>query len=333
MQTSTVMTKILLLAISILASSLAAARPALAGRNSPSDEDDRHYALRGFTMMMDGDLDGAEAVFQQIEQRDPESPLGFLLEANENWWKIYYSSANLIDPDVFDVANVEATPYDSHFEDLENVAIGKAEARIHLHEELARSYLYEGLAYGLRAQMAGLRDRELPTARAGKKMRGLLLKALALDPSLADAYMGIGIYNYFVDSLSAIVKILSVFIGLPSGSRTEGLEQLHLCAEKGELARAEAKFYLAKDYSRGAERQYEKSLHLFHELQEEFPHNPLWPTLIGSMHYRMGKPQKGEEIYREVYQKTAGKNSIVDKTVHHAVGVALEKQHPGQSFP
>jgi hypothetical protein len=213
------------------------------------------------------------------------------------------------------------------------VAIRKAEARIHTHEDLARSYLYEGYAYALRARLEGLHDRDLSTARAGKKMRSLLLRAMALDPSLTDADLGVGIYNYFVDTLPGIVKFLSMFIGLPGGSRTEGLQQLQLCAERGELGRPEAKFYLAKDYSRGNERQYEKSLHLFAELQQEFPHNPLWPMLIGSLHYRLGRPQKGEELYRQVYQRTTGKNSEVDKAVHHAASQALERQQPGQKFP
>jgi hypothetical protein len=97
--------------------------------------------------------------------------------------------------------------------------------------------------------------------------------------------------------------------------------------------RPEAKFYLAKDYTRPSEKQFEKSMGLFLELQQEFPRNPLWPMLIGSLHYRMGRPQKGEEIYREVYQKTAGKNSEVDKAVHHAASQALERQHPEQKFP
>ena len=327
------MMKILLLVTSLLASSLAAARPAQAGSNRPSDEDDRHYAARGVAMMMDGDLDGAVEVFQQIEQKDPDSPVGYVLEADATWWRIYYVSANLIDPDVFDVANMEATPYDSHFDDLDNVAIRKAVARIHLRQDLARNLLYEGFAYALRARLEGLHDRDLPTARAGKRMRSHLLRALELDPSLTDAYMGVGIYNYFVDTLPGIVKFLSMFIGLPGGSRTEGLRQLQLCAQKGELSGPEAKFYLAKDYSRGNERQYEKSLRLFGELQQEFPHNPLWPMLIGSLHYRLGRPQKGEEIYREVYQRTAGKNSEVDKAVHHAASQALERQHPDQKFP
>ena len=325
--------KIGLLAISALALVLlSAARPVLAGSNSAQDEDDRHYAVRGVNLMMDGDLDGAVAVFQQIEQKDPDSPLGYVLEADVTWWRIYYISADLIDPDVFDVAHMEATPYDSHFDDVDSVAIHKAEARIHAHEDLARNSLYEGYAYALRARLEGLHDRDLPTARAGKKMRTLLLRALALDSSLVDAYLGVGIYNYFVDTLPGIVKFLSIFIGLPGGSRTEGLRQLQLCAEKGEVGRPEAKFYLAKDFTRASEKQYEKSVRLFGELQEEFPHNPLWPMLIGSLQYRLGRPHKGEEVYREVYQRTAGKNSVVDKAVHQAVSKALERLHPEQKF-
>jgi tetratricopeptide (TPR) repeat protein len=328
-----VMMKIVLLATSLLVSSLAAARPPQAVPNHSSDEDDRRAAVPGVAMMMDGDLNDAVAVFQQIEQKDPDSPVGFVLEADVTWWKIYYFSANLIDPDVFDVANMEATPYDSHFDDLDSVAIHKAEARIRLHQDLARNLLYEGFAYALRARLEGLHDRDMATARAGKRMRAHLLRALELDPSLMDADLGVGIYNYFVDTLPGIVKFLSMFIGLPGGSRTEGLKQLQLCAEKGELVKAEAKFYLAKDFSRTNEKQYETSRRLFAELQQEFPHNPLWPMLIGSLNYRLGRPQKGEEIYREVYQRTTGNNSEVNKAVHHAASQALERQHPDQKFP
>ncbi len=165
-----------------------------------------------------------------------------------------------------------------------------------------------------------------------EKCGHLLLQATELDPTLTDAYLGLGIYNYFVDTLSSIVKFLSMFIGLPSGSRVEGLKQLELCAQKGELASPEAKFYLAKDYSRNSEKQYEKSIQLFTELQRQFPHNPLWPMLIGSLHFRIGDPRKGEEIYREVYRSTAANNSDVNRAVHKAATEALARLHPGQNF-
>ncbi len=322
-----------LLMVSMAFAGLWAFRPALASTPEQADAEARHYALRGVDMMMDGDLDGAVQVFQQIEQKYPDSPVGFLLEADAAWWKIYFYSGNLIDPDVFDVANMEATPFDSHFDDLNNVAIQKAEVRIRKHQNLARSELYEGSAFALRARLDGLHGDDFPTARAAKKMRSHLLKAMELDPNLYDADLGIGIYNYFVDTLPAIVKFLSVFIMLPGGSRSEGLQQLQTCAEKCEVTRAEAKFYLAKDFTRNSEKQYQVSVRLFKELQNEFPDNPLWPMLIGSIHFRMRDPSGGEKIYLEVLHSTAGKESEAEKAVHHAASQALERMHPDQKFP
>jgi len=84
MRKPNLMMKSVLLATALLASSLAAARPPQAAPNHSNDEEDRRAAVPGVTMMMDGDLDGAVAVFQQIEQKDPDSPVGYVLEADAN---------------------------------------------------------------------------------------------------------------------------------------------------------------------------------------------------------------------------------------------------------
>lgn len=306
--------------------------PAKAARPS-EDEETRAAGRRGLDLMMDGDLNGAIAVFQEIQKSAPQSPVGYLLESDAVWWKIYYATANLVDPDVFAATDLPSTPHDAHFGDLLGITISKSGARIRANQEVARSYLYQGMAYALRARLEGLRDRDLPTARAGKKMRTLLLKALALDPSLTDAYLGVGIYNYFVDTLSAVVKILRFFIGLPGGSRIEGLKQMQLAAEQGDLTRAEAKFYLAKDFSRQSERQFDRSLQLFRELAQEYPHNPLWPMLIASLQCRMGRDQECDAGYREVYSKTAEKKGEVDQALRRASRQALQRRHPQEQFP
>ena len=297
-----------------------------------TDAELRQRGVQGIHLLMDGNVEGSIEIFKTIQRDDPQSPLGYLLEANAVWWRIYYSTANLIDPDVFASATLPTTPYDAHFEDLLNTTIAKAESRRRSGQDVARNHLYAGMAYALRARMAGLRDKDLPTARAGKKMRSLLLKALQGDPGLIDAYLGVGIYNYYVDTLSAIVKILSFFIGLPGGSRAEGLEQLQRAAQQGELARAEAKFYLAKNYSRNNERQYARSMELFQELAREFPNNPLWPTLVGSLRFRLNEREQGEAIYREIFKDTAGKNFEVHKALHAQTRTALERLHPGERF-
>jgi tetratricopeptide (TPR) repeat protein len=336
------------LALTVLATATAAgARPTPAGPSEPTpqaqasaptapsdlrDREDREVVLQGIRLLMDGDPDAAIEVLRRIQREDPQSPLGYLFEADATWWKIYLTTGDLIDPDVFDVARSSTSPYDSHFEDTVDVAIRNAAARARAHDNEARNILYEGLAYGLRGRFFGLRDNDLPTARAGKRMRVLFLKAIELDPSLADAYLGLGTYNYFVDTLPAIVKLLKFLIALPGGSRELGLQQLRLAAEKGELVRDEARFYLAKDFSRGNEKQYARSLELFQGLARDYPDNTLWTLLEGSLEIRLGHVEQGERLYRQAYKKTAGMKSEVGEALHAAARRALARRHPSEKF-
>jgi hypothetical protein len=298
-----------------------------------SDQELRAEGVRGMNLLMDGDLQAAIEVCRQIQAKDPQSPVGYLLEADATWWKIYYETGNLVDPDVFEAVNALVTPYDSHFNDLLNAALSKAEVRLETKQDVARSYLYVGMTYALKARLIGLRGKDdLATARAGKKMRSALMKALALDSNLKDAYLGLGIYNYFVDTLPTIIKILSIFIALPGGDRELGLKQLYDAAQQGELCSSEAKFYLAKDYSRTNEKLYGKSLQLFGELRRDYPHNPLWPLIIGSLHFRLGQNQQGEALYREVLKRTAGEKGEVQQFVHRAAREALHRRHPDEKL-
>jgi tetratricopeptide (TPR) repeat protein len=296
------------------------------------DKEDREMARQGIALLMNGDPDAAIDSFHQIQRADPQSPLGYLFEADATWWKIYLTTGNLVDPDVFDVTRASTSPYDAHFEDLVNIAIRKASRRVEAHQDEARNLLYEGMAYGLRGRFYGLRDSDLPTARAGKRMRALLLKAVGLDPNLTDAYLGLGIYNYFVDTLPTIIKLLKFLIALPSGDRETGLEQLRRAAEKGELVRDEAKFYLAKDFSRPSERQYAKSLELFQELARDYPRNMLWVLVEGSLEIRLGHAEQGEALYRRAFTSTAGMNSEVGKALHAEAGRALSRLHPNEKL-
>src|SRR5437764_6095017 len=98
---------------------------------APRDAELRETARRGIAALMNGDPDGAIEIFQQIQKADPQSPLGYLFEADATWWKIYLTTGDLVDPDVFDVARSSTSPYDSHFEDMVKVAIRKVAARLH----------------------------------------------------------------------------------------------------------------------------------------------------------------------------------------------------------
>ena len=319
---------LLVLAMSLPAFSGARQEPAPAS----SSAQDLAIARRGIKQLMDGDSDAAIQTFQSIQRSDPESSLGYLFEADAIWWKIYLTTGDLVDPDVFDVVRTSTSPYDARLEELDDLAIRKAAARRQAHQDEARNTVNEGMAYGLRARFYGLRDSDLPTARAGKRMRALLLKGVALDPSLTDAYLGLGIYNYFVDTLPTIVKLLKFLIALPGGDRELGLQQLRQAAEKGDLVRDEAKFYLAKDFSRGNERQFARSLELFQQLGHDYPDNMLWTLVEGSLEIRLGHIEQGEALYRQAYQKTAGMKSDTGQALHAAARTALARRHPDEKF-
>jgi tetratricopeptide (TPR) repeat protein len=296
------------------------------GAGKADEVGNQEIAVRGMNKLMDGDFDHAMEIFRQIQKSDPESPLGYLLEADANWWKIYLTEANLIDPDVFEALSEAATPYDGDFRRLDELAIRKAETRIHAHQDQARSYFYEGVAYGLRARLEALRDHALATARAGKRLRSSSLAALKLDPNLNDAYFGVGLYNYFVDTLPTYVKMLRFLILLPGGDRLVGLRQMQEAMEKGQLVTSEAKFHLAKNYSRSIDRQFARSLELFRQMEQQYPHNPLWKLLTGSTELRMGDVKQGEALYRQVIDETAHSQSEIWKPLHQQAERALARR-------
>jgi len=298
---------------------------ALEGQNDPKFplED----ARQGLDLLMEGEPDAAIAAFRKIQERDAESPAGYLLEADAVWWKIYFATADLVDPDVLDVASSDRAPDDSRFEELVNLALGKSAARLRANKDVAGCYLYQSMAYGLKARMDGLRGKDLATARAAVRMRNFSLSALRTDPNLTDALLGVGIYNYFEDTLPAVVKILRFLIALPGGDRERGLEQLQQVARKGVLARDDARFLLGKNYSRGTEKQYAKSLELFEQLARDYPQNPLWPLLAGSLQCRLGHAEACEAAYRKVFKRTAGEKSETRQAVHRAALKALEHLH------
>jgi len=309
-----------------------ASLPAVEPESPDKKSDNWNYSRRGIDLMMDGDTAAAIDVFRQVQQNDPQSPLGYLLEAQAVWWRIYYSTANLLDPDVFDVARQGISPEDSHFSDLTNVAVTRSEIALRAGSDVARNNLYEGMAYALQARLDGLRGKDLATARAGKKMRACLLEALKEDPNLVDANLGLGIYNYYIDTLPPAIKLLRVLGNVPGGNRELGLEQIQKAAEHGDLVRDEAMFYLAKDCSRDKEKKYKKALEIFEHLARSHPRNSLWALLSAEMRLRLGETRDGDQLYRKVFQDTTGKTSETDRAVHRAAHEGLARLHPAEKF-
>jgi hypothetical protein len=244
-------------------------------------------ATEAIRLMYSGKPDQAILLARELEADRPEHPLGYLIEADVLWWKIYCKwldrKYNTIDAWSHQRA---PQPDDGAYLALADKVTRLAEAGI-AKSDTAEMELYAGLGYASRARLVGLRYEKSATARAGVEARKHLLRCLDLDPDMADANLGLGLYNYYVDTLSAMAKVLRFFMGIPGGDKRVGLRQLETAATKGELTQTEARFNMAKNL-RNYDRDYARAFSAAAPLTSEFPENPLFLLLTGDLAAKLG---------------------------------------------
>ena len=252
-------------------------------------------ATAGLDLLYAGDPEAAIAEFQKIRQNQPEHPLGYMLEAEARWWKIYCSSAEF-KWGMTDAWHRGKLKDDQPYFDLARKTTMSAEAQLKK-EETAEMRFYAGMGHALAARLHSLRGENRASARAGVRAREELLRALALDPELADADLGLGLYDYYVDTLSTIARILRFFMGIPGGSKRDGVKQLERAMTEGVLSRVEARFYLAKNL-RNYDRDYERALSVLEPLVAQYPSNPMFQLLRGDLYAKLNRKGQAAECFR-----------------------------------
>jgi tetratricopeptide (TPR) repeat protein len=241
------------------------------------------------------DTDGAIADAHRLEKEQPNHPLGYLLEGEALWWRIFCTSAEF-KYGLTDARHRPKLAADQHYLELAAKASSIALAQLKRHET-AEMQFYAGMGDAFAARLFGLRAENRAGARAGVHAREHFLRALKLDPELADAEFGLGLYNYYADTLSAIAKLLSFFMGIPGGNKQEGIRQLEHDLAQGVLTPAAARFYLALNLHR-YDQQYEKALAVIGPLVEKYPSNPLFQLARGDLYAKLGRKERAVDCYR-----------------------------------
>jgi len=252
-------------------------------------------ADEGMRLLYDGDADAAIERFRIVQQKLPAHPLGYLLEVDALWWKVYCSACerkwNMVD-----AWKRSRLPSDDAYLSLANRAIALASAALKK-QETAEMHFHAGMGLALKARLHGLRDERRATARAGVAAREHFLRVLALDPGFTDAYTGLGLYNYYVDTLSTFARVLRFFMGIPGGSKQEGMRQLEMAIAGGGMTAVEARFYLAKAL-RNYEQKYAEAIELMLPLVERHPRNAVFRLLLGDMYAKLARNEQATAEFR-----------------------------------
>ena len=251
-------------------------------------------ALAVADQIYSGDFEGGRTAALRLQEEQPDHPIGYLLEAEALWWQIWCHSAEFKYGMTYPRHRAKLSA-DRHYFELAAKATSLAEDKIARHDS-AEMQFYAGMGDAVASRLYGLRGEGRSTARAGVRAREHLIRAIALDPQMADAEFGLGLYNYYIDTLSAAARVLRFFMGIPGGSKKEGIRQLQQAIDEGVLVPPEARFYLAINLH-NYDQQYERALDAIGPLVEKYPSNALFQLARGDLFAKLGRREQARDCY------------------------------------
>jgi hypothetical protein len=252
-------------------------------------------AVQAMDRIYTNDTDGAIVVARRFQQTEPDHPLGYFLEAEALWWKRYCAACE-IKYGMVEAWQHSKEPEDEAYLRVTDREIRTAEGKL-AQSETAEMHVYAGIGYDLKARIYALHSENRNVARVAVKGRAEVLRALELDPEMADATAVLGIYNYYVDTLSPIVKLLRVFMGIPGGNKETGVKQLQVGMNRGVLMAVDARFILARAL-RQYDQKYEQALSVAEPLEVRYPHNPIFLLLLGNLNAELGRNANAAKYFR-----------------------------------
>ena len=240
---------------------------------------------------------------RQLQEACPPAPKEACqaLRVVSVWWQI--------------LLNPQSRRLDDELNARAGAAIAAADAWTTREPQRAEAWFYLAGSYAPLVQWRVLRGQRLTAAREGNRIRAALERALQLDPTLNDAYFGIGLYHYYADVAPAAAKILRFLLLLPGGDRVEGLREMLRAREHGELLTGEADFQLHVLYL-WYEHNPTEALDLLLSLEKRYPTNPIFLERIAEVEdtYFHDQPASAAR-WRELADRAhAGRVSVVPAT-------------------
>lgn len=285
--------------VALALSIFAAVRPAPA---RAADLDLPPQAQKALKAIYSGDAQQGASLARAFEQAQPQNPLGYLLEGEALWWQRYCEACEI------KYGMVEAWKHTKRRDDqaylaLADKAIALAEAQL-ANSNTPQLHFYAGMGYALKVRVYGLRGENRAAARAAVAARSHMLDALKLDPQMGDATAAMGLYNYYVDTLSPIVKFLRFIMGIPGGDKEEGVRQMQFGMTQGKLLAVDVRFILARAL-RQYDHKYADALSIAQPLVTRYPRNPMFLLLVGNLNVELGRNAEAQDNFRAVEQLPA----------------------------
>lgn len=107
---------------------------------------------------------------------------------------------------------------------------------------------YVGMIHGYLARVYGVDGSWWSALQSGKKTRYIMEEVLKYNPQFYDAYLALGMLNYYADRMSGFTSFIAGILGF-SGDREKGLNQLLTAYQKGKITYGQTALTLIEVYT------------------------------------------------------------------------------------
>ncbi|MDH4222868.1 MAG: tetratricopeptide repeat protein [candidate division Zixibacteria bacterium] len=239
-------------------------------------------SLEGIQATLNENYLFAEERFRQVISSDSQNPAG------------YFFLGALYQAEMMD--------YESDFREKEfystlETAIKLAQKKIRSVDESPWDYFYLGNSYGYLGVYKARKGSWWSALKNAMEAKSAFKKAVELDSTLYDAYLGLGSYHYWTSYFTKTFAWLPFF----TDERERGIEELKTTVEKSIFSRVTALNALIWIYIK--EKDYSKAIALADMLQKEYPDGKIFLWASAMACYETYNWEKAIEYYNLVIKK------------------------------
>lgn len=175
---------------------------------------------------------------------------------------------------------------------------------------------YLASVHGVLGRLYGVNRSWMSAFSSGKEGRNMMEEIIEENPDFVDAYLLVGMLNYYADRMGGITEFVASILGL-SGDRYIGLEYLNKVEKEGAINNWQAAMMLIELYSRLEGNKFE-SLPLLEKLVNRFPNNKKFVNWLFYEYLNMHQLDKAAEFFTEKNKEFI--NDYAEALYFHEVG-------------
>jgi tetratricopeptide (TPR) repeat protein len=243
----------------------------------------RTKGKKGLNHLYNLEFKEARALFNRIDERYPDHPVGPFLKGLNIWWEI------LLDlPD---------TSHDEAFYRQMNEVIDRCNEILDEDPDHFDAAFFKGAALGFRGRLRSNRDSWIRAAYDGKRAIGYVRDVAERAPRNNDYVFGKGMYDYYAAIIPEEYPVSkTVMWMMPDGDKERGLSLIRRAAEHGWYIQTEAAYFLTQIHYL-YENNFHKARRYVSWLRRQHPKNAYFHTLEGRVYAKWGRWEKVRSIF------------------------------------